>query len=286
MGHSSFIGQMAVTTTSLYFIAVHHIFVYQSLNSIMFSSLFRAFHQYMVPSNVLSLSRKVSVITMICSIPILAFSFGWALLFSPADVVQGYSVRILYIHVPSAYMATLGYAVLAVLGCCYMVTRSIVVDLLMRALAPVGLTFAIVCLATGSIWGKPTWGVYWVWDARLTSVLLLLFLYLGQVLFAAAYRQTGSGGSYAIAVLSVVGAVNLPIIRFSVEWWNTLHQPASLLRLDGPTIHGDMLWMLLLSMFGVTLYTIWMTSSRFEILLLEKTVTAHKLEANGKEQTC
>lgn len=165
---------------------------------------------------------------------------------APQDYQQGDTVRIMFVHVPSAWLSMAGYALLAVLGGSLLVWRHPLAALMARAAAPVGASFAAVCLLTGSLWGRPMWGTYWVWDARLTSMLLLFFLYLGHIALSRAYDEP-ERGDRAAAILALVGVINLPIIKFSVDWWNTLHQPASIMRLDAPAIHNSilvpLLWM-------------------------------------------
>ena len=163
-----------------------------------------------------------------------------ALIASPPDYQQGETVRIMFVHVPSAWLSMAGYALLAALGAALLVWRHPLAALMARASAPVGAVFATICLITGSLWGRPMWGAYWVWDARLTSMLLLFFLYLGHIALSRAYDDP-ERGDRAAAILALVGAINLPIIKFSVDWWNTLHQPASVARLGGPSIHTSIL---------------------------------------------
>ncbi len=168
-----------------------------------------------------------------------------ALISSPADYQQGQSVRIMYAHVPAAWMAMACYAALAFASLLSLVFGHVLADVAARATAPIGATFTALALFTGSLWGKPMWGTWWAWDARLTSVLILFFLYLGYMgLWAAIEDRTKA--AKAAAILALVGAVNLPIIKFSVEWWNTLHQGASIMRADGPSLHADFLWPLLI----------------------------------------
>ena len=197
---------------------------------------------------------------------VLGFAVGLylALLQSPPDYQQGETVRIMFVHVPAAWLSMAGYALLAVLGASLLVWRHPLAALMARATAPVGACFALVCLATGSLWGRPMWGTYWVWDARLTSMLLLFFLYLGHIALSRAYDDPDRGDR-AAAILALVGVINLPIIKFSVDWWNTLHQPASLTRLDAPAIHPAILMPLL-----------WMAGSfllLFIVLVLVRTET-------------
>lgn len=179
-----------------------------------------------------------------------AIGLWQALVISPADYQQGQSVRIMYIHVPAAYMGLAIYLAMAIASAMFLIWKHPLADAMARAAAPIGAGFTLVCLVTGGLWGKPMWGAYWVWDARLTSMLVLFFLYLGHIALTSAFDDPNRG-SRAGAVLALVGVVNLPIIKFSVDWWNTLHQPASILRFEGgalaaPTIPAEMLWPLFL----------------------------------------
>jgi heme exporter protein C len=183
----------------------------------------------------------------------LAAGLYLALFFAPADYQQGESVRIMYVHVPSAWMALFIYTAIAVASAVALIWRHPLADLAAQASSPIGAAFTFLALATGSLWGKPMWGAWWVWDARLTSVLILFFLYLGHMALLNAFDDPARGRK-AAAVLALVGFVNVPIIKFSVDWWNTLHQPASVLRMDGPTIAPAMLWPLLVMGLGFKLY--------------------------------
>ncbi|MFN3591282.1 MAG: heme ABC transporter permease [Thermaurantiacus sp.] len=170
------------------------------------------------------------------------------LFLAPPDYLQGQSVRIMYVHVPAAWLALGGYLGMALAALTARIWKHPVADVAVRAIAPVGATFAAVCLITGSIWGRPTWGTWWEWDGRLTSMLLLFFLYLGVIALLHAFDDRAQG-SKAAGLLAIIGTINLPIIKFSVEWWNTLHQPASI-RLSGSSIHAAMLQPLLISALG------------------------------------
>ncbi len=152
---------------------------------------------------------------------------------APPDYQQGETVRIMFVHVPAAWLAMFGYTLIAVAALGTLIWRHPLADVAAKAAAPIGATFTFVALVTGSLWGKPMWGTYWVWDARLTSVLVLFLLYLGLIALWQAIEEPGRAGR-AAAILALVGAVNLPIIKFSVDWWNTLHQPASVIRTGGP----------------------------------------------------
>lgn len=171
---------------------------------------------------------------------------------APADYQQGETIRIMFVHVPAAWLALMFYTMMTLSALGTLVWRHPLADVAQKAAAPIGACFALICLLTGAFWGRPMWGTYWVWDARLTSVLVLLLIYLGIIALRRTLDEPGRAGR-AVAILTLVGFVNVPIIKFSVDWWNTLHQPASVLRLDGPTIHPTMLWPLLLMAAGFTL---------------------------------
>ena len=173
------------------------------------------------------------------------------LMLTPPDYLQGETVRILYIHVPAAWLGMAGWGGIAAASISQLVWRHPLATVAGRAIAPAGATFAFVCLATGSIWGRPTWGTWWEWDGRLTSMLMLFFLYLGYIALAAAERERGGEGRLA-ALYGLVGAINLPIIHYSVLWWRTLHQGQSISLIGGSTIAGSLLWPLPLTVIGFT----------------------------------
>ena len=193
----------------------------------------------------------------------LAVGVYLAFFVSPEDYQQGKTVRIMFVHVPSAWLSMGGYAMLAALGASLLVWRHPLAALMARAAAPVGASFAAVCLLTGSLWGRPMWGTYWVWDARLTSMLLLFFLYLGHIALSRAY-DSPERGDRAAAILALIGVINLPIIKFSVDWWNTLHQPASITRLDAPAIHSSILVPLLWMAVSLLFLFVWLVLLRTE----------------------
>ena len=187
---------------------------------------------------------------------LLIISVVWGLAFTPPDYKQGNSFRIIYIHVPTAVVALAAYYVMAIAGAVSIIWRMKVADMALRAIAPVGAALTFLALITGAIWGKPTWGAYWIWqDARLTSMLILFFLYLGIMALHDAYQDSASGNR-AAAIMSLVGTVNIPIIYKSVDWWSSLHQPASLKFTEESTIATEMLQPLLLAMPGAYLFFI------------------------------
>lgn len=186
---------------------------------------------------------------------VLCFAAGlyYALIASPPDYQQGETVRIMYVHVPAAWMALFVYTMMAVASVVSLIWRHPLADVAARAAAPIGACFTALALVTGMLWGEPMWGTWWVWDARLTSVLVLFFLYLGYMALVRAIDNPAAAAR-AGAILALVGFVNVPIIKFSVDWWNTLHQPASVMKMGGPSIHPDMLLPLLLMAAAFKLY--------------------------------
>src|SRR3954451_1315719 len=170
---------------------------------------------------------------------------------APADYQQGETVRIMFLHVPAAWLALFFYAAMTISAVGTLVWRHPLADVSQKAAAPIGAGFTLICLITGALWGKPMWGTYWVWDARLTSVLVLFLMYCGILALWRTIDEPGRAAR-AVSILTLVGAVNLPVIKFSVDWWNTLHQPASVLRLGGPTIHPSMLYPLLVMALAFT----------------------------------
>jgi heme exporter protein C len=197
---------------------------------------------------------------------VLAFAL-YRVVLAPDDYQQGATVKIMFLHVPSAWLGMLCWGLMTVAALGTLVWRHPLADVAAKAAAPLGAAFTLLCLVTGSLWGRPEWGTYWVWDARLTSELILLLLYLGVI---ALWRtvEDASRAARAVAILTLVGAVDLPIIKFSVDWWNTLHQGASVFRLGGSTIDPTILLPLLLMAAAFTLLfvTLWLAAMRNEIL--------------------
>ena len=177
----------------------------------------------------------------------------FGLIASPDDYVQGSAVRIMYVHVPSAWMSLFAYLSLAICSIFFIIWRHPLADILARSISPVGCVFALLTLITGSIWGKPMWGTWWVWDARLTSMLVLFFFFLGHIALSNAFNRS-ERGSRPAALLAIIGSINLPIVKFSVDWWNTLHQPASILRTGGISIDQTMLIPLVLMTLSFHFY--------------------------------
>lgn len=211
---------------------------------------------------------------------VIAFAVGLYMTFytTPDDYQQGATVKIMYIHVPAAWLAMMCYSVMAISSLGTLVWKHPLADVSAKAAAPIGAAFTFMSLVTGSLWGKPMWGTYWVWDARLTSVLVLFIMYLGLIALWRTMEDPIKAGK-AAAILTLVGALNLPIIKFSVEWWNTLHQPASVMRMDGPTIDTSMLIPLFVMAVAFTLlfFVLHLMAMRNEIL--RRRVRAMRLKA-------
>jgi heme exporter protein C len=208
-------------------------------------------HGYANPARFLKFARPATGwLLVVGGMLVLAGAFG-GLAMTPPDYLQGETVRILYIHVPAAWLGMAGWAAIAAASISQLVWRHPLAAVAGRAVAPVGATFAALCLATGSIWGRPTWGTWWEWDGRLTSMLILFFLYLGYIALASAERERGGEGRMA-ALFGMAGAINLPIIHYSVLWWRTLHQGQSISISQGSSISPELLWPLPLTMIGFT----------------------------------
>ena len=224
-------------------------------------------HRFANPNRFMRLSGAILPWAVGLTVVLFPIGLYLALIQSPPDYQQGESVRIMYVHVPSAWMALFIYTVIAVASAVALIWRHPLADLAAKASSPVGAAFTFLALVTGSLWGKPMWGTWWVWDARLTSVLVLFFLYLGHMALMNAFEDA-TRGFRAAAVLALVGFINVPIIHFSVEWWSTLHQPSSMLRLGGPSIHPSMLWPLLAMALGFKLYYLTLLFLRVKAELL------------------
>lgn len=216
-------------------------------------------------------------LTGVCLI-VLAVGLYMTFFVSPEDYQQGQTVKIMYIHVPAAWLCMMCYSVMAISSLGTLVWKHPLADVSAKAAAPIGAAFTFIALVTGSLWGRPMWGTYWEWDARMTSVLVLLLMYLGLIALWRTMEDPIKAGK-AAAVLTLVGAINLPIIKFSVDWWNTLHQPASVMRLDGPSIATSMLIPLLIMAAGSTLlfFVLHLQAMRNEIL--RRRVRALRLKA-------
>lgn len=200
------------------------------------------------------------------SIILLLVGLWFSLYQSPIDYQQGNAVRIMYIHVPSAWMSMGIYSFIALSSFFGLIYGHITAFSLAKAAAPIGATFTAICLISGSAWGKPMWGTWWVWDARLTSVLILFFFYIGYIVFSKSFNDFSKGEKFS-SILAIIGLVNLPIIKFSVDYWNTLHQPASISKFGAPSIHIDMLIPLLIMFLAFIFIFIHLLMIRFQLEL-------------------
>jgi heme exporter protein C len=219
------------------------------------------------PSRFLALAERA--LPWLVAATLCAFAVGLVQTFfvAPDDYQQGATVKIMFVHVPAAWLSMFCWALMSVAALGTLVWRHPLADVAAKAAAPIGAAFTFLCLVTGSLWGRPMWGTYWVWDARLTSVLVLFLMYLGLIALWRTVDDPSRAGR-AAAILTLVGAVNLPIIKFSVDWWNTLHQPASVFRLGGPTVDPSILVPLLWMAIAFTLLfvTLHLAAMRNEIL--------------------
>jgi heme exporter protein C len=195
---------------------------------------------YANPTRFVALTNKILPVLIALTVGLFAWGLYKAFFVAPEDYQQGDTVRIMFIHVPTAWLAMFCWTMMSASALGTLVWKHPLADVSARAAAPIGAAFTFLCLVTGALWGKPMWGTWWVWDARLTSVLVLFVMYLGVIALWRTIEDPIRAGK-ATAILTLVGFVNIPIIKFSVDWWNTLHQPAAVFRLDGPTIHPTIL---------------------------------------------
>ncbi len=237
-------------------------------------------HRFANPTRFLRIVDRVEPWAWGIAVIAIALGVAWGLLVAPQDYQQGDTVRIMYVHVPSAWMALAIYTGMALSSAVGLIWRHAVADLAAKASAPIGAGFTLINLVTGSLWGKPMWGTWWAWDARLTSMLILFFLYLGYIALWQAIEDEAKAAR-AAAILALVGVVNVPIIKFSVDWWNTLHQPASVVTMEGPKIHPDLLWPLLLMGVGFMALYLGLLGMRIRAELLERRVRLRRLAERG-----
>ena len=236
------------------------------------------------PGNFMTWSKPLLWPLGIATAAIFAIGLYFALLDSPADYQMGETVRIMYIHVPNAWLSQFVYGVMFVASLGTLVWRHPLADVAAKAAAPIGAVFTLAALVTGSLWGKPTWGTYWVWDARLTSELVLLLMYLALIALWQAVDDPGRAGR-VVAILTLVGTINLPIIKFSVDWWNTLHQGESIFRAGGSTIDPSMLTPLFIMLVAMTLTYLALLLSAMRNEILRRRVRTLELSAAAGRPT-
>ncbi len=207
------------------------------------------------PSKILSLTNKTINSLVILLVIVVIIGLTYSLFISPPDYIQGDSVRIMYVHVPSSFIALGCFGFIGIASICNLIFKIKFMPLLAKSLAPVGCTFALISIVTGSFWGKPTWGVWWVWDARLTSMAILFIFYIAYILtwkFINSFEKANKVSS----IIGIIGMFNIPLIKYSVDWWNTLHQPSSITLTSAPTIHYSMLLPLMIMFFGMLIYSL------------------------------
>ena len=207
------------------------------------------------PNKILSLNKNFFTILIIIMISVIIVGLINALITSPPDAVQGNSVRIMYVHVPSSFIAIGCFGFIGIASIATLIFKIKILPLMAKSIAPVGSVFCLISIVTGSLWGKPTWGIFWVWDARLTSMLILLVFYLAYISvwkFIENYEKANKTAS----IIAIIGSLNLPVIKYSVDWWNTLHQPSSITLTSAPTIHYTMLVPLIIMLVGMIIYSL------------------------------
>ena len=207
------------------------------------------------PNKILSLNKNLFTVLIIIMISVIIVGLINALITSPPDAVQGNSVRIMYVHVPSSFIAIGCFGFIGVASIATLIFKVKILPLMAKSIAPVGSVFCLISIVTGSLWGKPTWGIFWVWDARLTSMLILLVFYLAYIAvwkFIENYEKANKTAS----IVAIIGSLNLPVIKYSVDWWNTLHQPSSITLTSAPTIHYTMLVPLIIMLVGMIIYSL------------------------------
>jgi len=207
------------------------------------------------PGKILSLDNKWINILLILMIFVIFAGLIYALFISPPDYIQGDTVRIMYVHVPSSFISLGCFAIIGTASILNLIFKARFMSLIAKSLAPAGIIFTIISIVTGSLWGKPTWGVWWVWDARLTSMLILFCFYLSYILtwkFVNDFEKANKISS----IIAIIGLLNLPVIKYSVDWWNTLHQPSSITLTSAPTIHYKMLIPLIIMLLGFVIFSL------------------------------
>ena len=206
------------------------------------------------PNKIILLTNKTINNLIILLIAIVAVGLAYSLFISPPDYIQGDSVRIMYVHVPSSFIALGCFGFIGIASMCNLIFKIKLMPLLAKSVAPIGCTFSIVSIVTGSLWGKPTWGIWWVWDARLTSMLVLLLFYILYI-FSWKFINNFEKANKVSSIIGIIGSFNLPVIKYSVDWWNTLHQPSSITLTSAPTIHHTMLIPLIIMLFSLVIFS-------------------------------
>ena len=207
------------------------------------------------PNKILSLTNTTINSLVVLLIIVVTIGLIYSLLISPPDYIQGDSVRIMYVHVPSSFIALGCFGCMGIALICNLIFKIKFMSLLAKSLAPIGCIFTLISIVTGSFWGKPTWGIWWVWDARLTSMIILLIFYIAYILTWKIVDSFEKANKIS-SIIGIIGLFNIPVIKYSVDWWNTLHQPSSITLTSAPTIHYTMLVPLVIMFFGMLIYTL------------------------------
>ena len=237
-------------------------------------------NKFVNPGFLVSYMKPLTPWLGVIALLLVAIGLWFSFYNSPLDYQQGNAVRIMYIHVPSAWLGMGIYLFISLSSFFGLVYGHVVAFSLARAAAPIGATFTAICLISGSAWGKPMWGTWWVWDARLTSVLILFFFYIGYIIFSKSFNDFSKGEKFS-SILSIIGLLNIPIIKFSVDYWNTLHQPASISKIGSPSIHVDMMIPLLIMTFAFVFIFIHLLIIRLQIELNDRRLNIKNMRSYG-----
>tara|TARA_Y100000590_G_scaffold442267_1_gene570156 strand:+ start:530 stop:1240 length:711 start_codon:yes stop_codon:yes gene_type:complete len=229
------------------------------------------------PNKILSLSNKVFETLVVLLVLVITLGLIYALFISPPDYIQGNSVRIMYVHVPASFLALACFGFIGIISAAALIFKIKIFPFIAKSLAPVGFIFSVISIVTGSLWGKPTWGVWWAWDARLTSMMVLVFfyiIYIGVWKFVDSFEKASKISS----IIAIIGSLNLPIIKYSVDWWNTLHQTSSITLTSSPTIHYTMLIPLIVMLVGMIIYTLIIFLMKYKTEIIKFKISIKKKE--------
>ena len=227
------------------------------------------------PYNIISQSSKTLNYLLILLLVFFIVGILYSLVFSPPDYIQGDSVRIMYVHVPSSFIALGCFGIIGIGSIINLIFKIKLIPLLTKSIAPIGCLFSLISIVTGSLWGKPTWGIWWVWDARLTSLLILLIFYVSYIITWKVVSDFEKANKIS-SVIGILGLINLPVIKYSVDWWNTLHQPSSITLTSAPTIHYTMLVPLIIMFFGMVIYSTVIFLMKYKVEIMKSKLNKKK----------
>ena len=220
------------------------------------------------PSKILSITNNTINSLVILLVVVVVIGLTYSLFISPPDYIQGDSVRIMYVHVPSSFIALGCFGFIGIASICNLIFKIKFMSLLAKSLSPIGCVFSLISIVTGSFWGKPTWGIWWVWDARLTSMAILFLFYVAYI-FIWKFVDSFEKANKITSIIGIIGLFNLPVIKYSVDWWNTLHQPSSITLTSAPTIHYTMLVPLIIMFFGMIIYSLIIFLMRYKTEIMK-----------------